>query len=1045
MTDESLNHFYSSQGFSDALSLTRASVISSAINRSVTFDDSSLRSLEIGAYAAFQNALGDEGLEGFLRKERYPQAADHGIESKSAWFSAYDALSTFLDSPGSDSVSSDTLLFFSSISLAADKPNAASQILHKFDLSSFEVDSKSWDQRIISKITISLLSLTRQASLEEIKYSQDQIAQLSNEQEKFERQWLENESRRKAISLFSLYHIAQATLGTAKFLKFGNSEHEAGVNNFEPELTQLLIKAEEFAYQSSDLELINFVRICGIINWKIFSNSLWRHVGGISEDLDEFITSLHSSDKSKKVFSLLPSQQQAVKQALFDPSKLGIVLEMPTSSGKTLLAEFLIVQAIAMYGTDSRILYVAPTRALASQVKRNLAVDLRERGIQVTGASNAFEEDPYELSLLRESNGVVVATPEKADLLLRAHPEWYENVSLVVVDEAHLLADGERGARLELLLTNLRRSFNNLRFLLLTPFIENAETISNWLGGERGVPINVSWRPSNIVAGVTYKKRPSRGKLDLWAKWKEPHNIFNRHPRDTCLVKDIKSTEISSVRDTVNVYAEEFARLGSVLAMFPSSPKESENSARKFSENRASIPKAERPSLLRAAIALAKLEYGEKSLLAQCLEKGVAFHHGSVSQELRYLVERLVSDGCVNYIFSTSTLAQGMNFPVSTVLMHSVHKPYGGGNLSSSEFWNIAGRAGRVGLSDKGIVLFANPDHEQHWERYCSELSKPLDSALIKAINEIQQGGDLKTLYRRNEAIRPFIQYILHACAEHGVGATRAQLAQLIEASLFNAQLTSVAESRKARTLANSYVDLLEGRSTGYLKLTDSTGLGSFSFDELRAKVGQDKLLSEGASAVYESGVEGMTSLVKALQWLPELNLSMEISSGTLNVDTIGEMAWKWIGGESIEALSHNYPEKDEEERVRKTGSYVYRKLSQMLAWGSHAYLKTLRMDTEEEGNVQEMMLPAYLQYGVNKPEAVIASIFGIPRAISNAIGTVYQAENGLLSPENAGEFRKLLESDSTDFWTKVNSESGLETSLSTNELISLVRDIQGS
>jgi len=1045
MTNESLNLLYANEGFGEALSITRASVISSAVNPDVTFDDSSLRSLEIGAYAAFQNALGDEGLEGFLRNERYLQVEELDFDTKPAWLSAYDGLSALLDSSSPESVSTDTLLFFASVSLAADKPNAASQMLAKFDISLFDLNADSWDQRIINKLSVALLSLTRQSSLAEIQYSQDQITQLSEEQEKFEKIWLDNESRRKALSLFSLYHIAQATLGTSKFLRFGNSEEKSGTNNFEPELAQLLIKAEEFAYQSGDIDLINFVRICGVINWKIFSNSIWRHIGGISDDLDQFIASLHSDNKSRKVFSLLPSQQDAVKQALFDPSKLGIVLEMPTSSGKTLLAEFLIVQAVAMYGPDSRILYIAPTRALASQVKRNLTVDLKDKGIQVTGASNAFEEDPYELSLLQESNGVIVVTPEKADLLLRAHPEWYEDVCLAVVDEAHLLADGERGARLELLLTNLKRKFSNLRFLLLTPFIENAAIISNWLGGERGAPINVSWRPSNIVAGVTYKKKPSRGKLELWAKWKEPHNIFNRHPNDTCLVKNIKSTEISSVRDTVNVYAQEFSRLGSVLAMFPSSPKESENSAREFSKGRASIPVEERPSLLRAAIALAKIEYGENSLLAKCLVKGVAFHHGSVSQELRYLVERLVSDGCVNYIFSTSTLAQGMNFPVSTVLMHSVHKPYGAGNLSSSEFWNIAGRAGRVGLSDKGIVLFANPDHEQHWERYCSELSKPLNSALIKAIREIQQGGDLKTLYRKNAAIRPFIQYILHACAENGVGATRSQLAQLLEASLFNAQLSSVAEARKARSLANAYVDLLDGRSPGYLKITDSTGLGSFSFDELRAKVGDDQLLSAGPSAVYGSGAEGMTRLVKALQWLPELNLSMEISDGTLNVDAIGEMAWRWIEGESIEALSHDYPEGTADERVRKTGSYVYRKLSQMLAWGSHAYLKTLSLAADQKGNIEDAMLPAYLQYGVNKPEAVIASIFGIPRAVSNAIGTVYQAQNGLLKPEDAGEFRKLLESDSHDFWVKVNSESGLETSLKTDELIALVRDIQGA
>jgi len=95
---------------------------------------------------------------------------------------------------------------------------------------------------------------------------------------------------------------------------------------------------------------------------------------------------------------------------------------MPTSTGKTLLAEFAIAQAFEAYKGQARVVYLTPTRALATQIRRTLSEDLRPLGIDVSTAGSAFEEDPYELNLLQMSDGVVVATPEKMDLMLRAHP-----------------------------------------------------------------------------------------------------------------------------------------------------------------------------------------------------------------------------------------------------------------------------------------------------------------------------------------------------------------------------------------------------------------------------------------------------------------------------------------------------------------------------------------------------------------------------------------------------------------------------------------------
>src|SRR5690606_1184391 len=142
----------------------------------------------------------------------------------------------------------------------------------------------------------------------------------------------------------------------------------------------------------------------------------------ISERLDQLIDELVDAARSRPIFSLLPSQQEALRKSLLDPMRVAVVLQMPTSSGKTLLAEFSIVQAFEAYRGQARVAYVVPTRALATQIRRTLSEDLRPLGIEVAAAGSAFEEDPYELQLLESTDGVVVSTPEKLDLLLRAHP-----------------------------------------------------------------------------------------------------------------------------------------------------------------------------------------------------------------------------------------------------------------------------------------------------------------------------------------------------------------------------------------------------------------------------------------------------------------------------------------------------------------------------------------------------------------------------------------------------------------------------------------------
>src|SRR5204862_550538 len=114
----------------------------------------------------------------------------------------------------------------------------------------------------------------------------------------------------------------------------------------------------------------------------------------------------------------------------------------------------------------------APTRALVNQVCAKLRRDFSPLGIVVERISPALDIDGVEAELLSEIDPrsafrVLVSTPEKIDLLLRGG--WEAKIgrplTLVVVDEAHNIANGDRGLKLELLLATINRECRQSQFL----------------------------------------------------------------------------------------------------------------------------------------------------------------------------------------------------------------------------------------------------------------------------------------------------------------------------------------------------------------------------------------------------------------------------------------------------------------------------------------------------------------------------------------------------------------------------------------------------
>ncbi len=203
--------------------------------------------------------------------------------------------------------------------------------------------------------------------------------------------------------------------------------------------------------------------------------------------------------RGRSIAELWPSQITALENGLLRQSPAKIV-KMPTSAGKTRIAELAIVHTL-INSPGAKCVYVAPYRALVSEVEQSFLLLLRELGYRVSSVNGVTEDyniDDLEELLFRETD-ILVTTPEKLDLLSRARPEFLDAVRLFVLDEGHIIDDAQRGIKIELLLTRLKKKLVNARFLVLSAVVpqETLESFALWLkASPKDDIMSSTWRPS---------------------------------------------------------------------------------------------------------------------------------------------------------------------------------------------------------------------------------------------------------------------------------------------------------------------------------------------------------------------------------------------------------------------------------------------------------------------------------------------------------------------------------------------------------------------
>ena len=189
--------------------------------------------------------------------------------------------------------------------------------------------------------------------------------------------------------------------------------------------------------------------------------------------------------------TLLPPQRVLLAQKRIASHARNTLLTLPTSTGKTFVAEACIAVNL---GEDGLCVYVAPYVAVGEQVKEALKKHLGDEA-PVVSMFGGFQSEALNVFAERE---VIIATPERFDGWLRSGKD-IGRLRAVVFDEIHILENGARGARVEGLVSRLRllqQSNPKLRIIGLSAVLTEPQKVCDWLGVQADDLHQIGWRPT---------------------------------------------------------------------------------------------------------------------------------------------------------------------------------------------------------------------------------------------------------------------------------------------------------------------------------------------------------------------------------------------------------------------------------------------------------------------------------------------------------------------------------------------------------------------
>ncbi|XP_042353171.1 probable ATP-dependent DNA helicase HFM1 [Plectropomus leopardus] len=387
--------------------------------------------------------------------------------------------------------------------------------------------------------------------------------------------------------------------------------------------------------------------------------------------------------KFRSVFSDFPFFNYVQSKALDDVLYTGknYVACAPTGSGKTVLFELAIIRLLMETSEpwrDVKAVYMAPIKALCSQCFESWKKKFGPLGLSCKELTGDTEiDDFFEI----QDSHIILTTPEKWDSMTR---KWKNNcllqlVRLFLIDEVHVVKDATRGATLEVVVSRMKavhayRTAQNpdtglsMRFVAVSATIPNISDIADWLSNESGpatyLDMDESHRPvklRKVVLGFPCNPNQTQFKFDLSLNYK--------------------------MANIIQTYSDHKPAL-----VFCSTRKGVQQSAAVLAKDARFIMSIEHKQRL--------MKYANSILdskLRELVMLGVGYHHAGVDMSDRKLIEEAFTVGDLPVLFTTRTLAMGVNLPAHLVVIKSTMQYVSGSceEYSEADLLQMIGRAGR--------------------------------------------------------------------------------------------------------------------------------------------------------------------------------------------------------------------------------------------------------------------------------------------------------------------------------------------------------------
>jgi hypothetical protein len=926
---------------------------------------------------------------------------------------------------------------------------------HDNILSVPSLEEVPWDRRLLYRLFDCWARLFRKDGWGDLDQVRVIVAGLREDQKAFESGLLNdtspNEGRTQlALRLVSLYHWAKGTEVLAEYMLQGTP----------PNIYTLLDKHFEAAIQgatgSTDAQLEIILRWLHAAGHVMVSGSVWWATRTVNSRVSDFVRSI-TKREHQALFELLPPQRAALlEQGLLDQAKTAVVIDMPTSGGKTLLAQFRILQALNQFSADNGwVAYIAPTRALSAQITRRLRRDFEPIGVSVEQLTGAIEVDAFEEQLLLETKqpfGVLVATPEKLAFVIR-NKKIQRPLALVVMDEAHNLETESRGLRIELLLATVKRDCPTANFLLLMPYVEKAETLARWLAQDVNAGNTISfastaWKPNERIIGI-YRAVPDDSVKAGWhlqfetlttsekaLKLKGNHRVGGVKPFPLPKSDVLgKGTKQKSLGIQTAAMATILSERGTSIAV-GNTIEGAWSMARHAAATLPEYPIL--PPEVRLVQDFIRTEVGHDFELVKMLDHGVGVHHAGLSDEIRTLIEWLAECGTLRVLCATSTVAQGINFPVSSIFLTSRFVPQGHQSVEMSprEFWNLAGRAGRMNHDSVGVIGMAEGQSRSDLIAYVSRATGALASRLVVLMDELEVAGrlhDLSTVIL-SEKWEDFRCYVAHLWAEKkNLDAVLAESEQLLRQTYgYGILRDSPATREKADILlkaTQAYARSL-AQNPGAAELADATGFSPEGVRSALAGLGnleQKLTASDWAPESLFGDAGSMANLFGVMLRIPQLSKSLKDAGGKgITHMQLANITKAWVEGAPIQDIARTFFAEGATDTQAFTAACraIYRSIVNSGTWGISALSRVSGIDfdslsDQERRNINT--LPAMIYHGVRTEEAVLMRMNAAPRSAAENIAQLFREMYGNQEGEySLGQARQFLRGMTDATWDKV-------------------------